>query len=136
MNRYIVTKKINKMKKYKVLHHTLGNDESGKRAWLKPVEQGSKSLDDKTAADMNAQFLNTGIKYELVEDAKTAFNIDEAKNANVTHIGTSGIIDGDGIITQGSSETTVLNTVNATADVKADGVSTDETIQSAIEEAK
>lgn len=57
------------MKKYKVLHHTLGNDEEGKRAWLNQTEKGHKHLEDHTAKDLNAQFVNSGIKYELVDDS-------------------------------------------------------------------
>lgn len=73
------------MKKYKVLHHTLGNDEEGKRAWLNQTEKGHKHLEDHTAKDLNAQFVNSGIKYELVEGEETAFNIDsETKQEQVT----------------------------------------------------
>ncbi len=56
------------MKSYKKISHTLGNDESGKRAWLNPKEEQTVKIEEKTAADLNSQFENTGIKYELVEE--------------------------------------------------------------------
>lgn len=56
------------MANYKELHHSIGNDESGKRAWLSPKEKRTVNVDEKTAADLNAQFDNTGIKYELIEE--------------------------------------------------------------------
>jgi hypothetical protein len=58
------------MKKYKVITHTLGNDESGKRAWIKPKDAGFRNLDQVSADEFNSQFENTGVKYEAVEESE------------------------------------------------------------------
>jgi hypothetical protein len=57
------------MKKYQEVKHTLGNNvETGEAEWQKPEILREVSLKEEHAEDLNAQFVTTGIKYELVEE--------------------------------------------------------------------
>lgn len=56
------------MKLFKEIKHILGLDHEGKAAWINPEETGrTLSLEDKHADDINAQFVNTGVKLEEVK---------------------------------------------------------------------
>jgi hypothetical protein len=58
------------MKKYSVLHHEIGTNKKGERTWINPIEKRQISVDEKHADELNSQFENTGIKYELIEEKK------------------------------------------------------------------
>lgn len=81
------------MQQYKELHHQLGVGEDGKRAWLGPREVGQRSLDEKTAADLNAQFENSGIKYEIVEAKQEAAAGDDNAADMIDHEVTQECLD-------------------------------------------
>ncbi len=57
------------MKKYNEFKYELGNDEDGKRAWVKPVlVREGVAMEERFANDLNDQFVNSGVKYEEVEE--------------------------------------------------------------------
>lgn len=61
------------MKKYNEFKYELGNDEDGKRAWVKPVlNRSNLSMEQRHADDLNAQFVNSGVKYEEVIEGGVA----------------------------------------------------------------
>lgn len=91
------------MKQYNEIHCQLGNDDKGNRAWLGGKKVGQKSMDDATAATMNAQFENTGIRFEMnAEEDKIGQNLSSGTNEGPTVTGTSEVVtksadhEGDG----------------------------------------
>lgn len=57
-----------KYKNYKEIKHEIGIEDE-KRAWVNPQPTGrTVALEDHQAEDFNSQFVNTGIKYELIEE--------------------------------------------------------------------